>query len=296
MTTRIYYNENEFILKPMEEEPLPATEIQSNKNVTIETNTTTEITPDTNYDALAKITVTTHIPTSAPTLETITTTITTNTSLQITPTIQGNAISLVNLNIEVPTTGQTTKDILQETTITSSVTEIKFENFVDNTKYHAYVLEFWNLKLTTSTNRLQIKLGQTTYNDQTQEYETIYSTKANDYYSNSMDVLGSSIRSSAELASSAYFPLGSSNSNYRPTMNYPITGKFMFYIDGIQGSTINGTGKYEGIRNASGSITPDNGFMGIYFKNSDNYLINSIRLYPNVENIETGTIRLYGKY
>ena len=62
MTTRIYYNENEFIPKPMEEEPLPTPNLQSNKNVTIENNTTTEITPDTGYDGMEKVTVTTNIP------------------------------------------------------------------------------------------------------------------------------------------------------------------------------------------------------------------------------------------
>ena len=64
MTERIYYNENEYIQTKMEIEPIPTptTNIQTNKNVSIETNTTTEITPDENYDALAKVTVTTQIP------------------------------------------------------------------------------------------------------------------------------------------------------------------------------------------------------------------------------------------
>lgn len=37
--------------------------IETNKDVTITTNTSTEVTPDTGYDAMAKVTVTTNIPT-----------------------------------------------------------------------------------------------------------------------------------------------------------------------------------------------------------------------------------------
>ena len=142
----------------------------------------------------------------------------------------------------------------------------------------------------------EIQLGRTLLDVQTHKYRTIYDILSTNYYSSCIDYIGQNILTDSNLATRGFYNLGVSNSaDQRPMTMYPISGRFELYINVDEDGPILGRCKYEGIRNTTGSITVSNGFMGIYYKNEDNKVINSIRIKPAEGNIKTGTFRIYGK-
>ena len=83
----------------MEIEPPPQPEIETSKSVTIETNTTTEITPSENYDAMEKVIVTTNVPSIQEDNYTITATQCDYTGPNGVITITPQAFQLLNANV-----------------------------------------------------------------------------------------------------------------------------------------------------------------------------------------------------
>lgn len=82
------------------------TNLQNNKNITITSNGTEEVNPDTGYDGMKKITVSTNI---TPNLETKSVTITENKTTTITPTSGKDGISSIEVTTLVPTGGEPEK-------------------------------------------------------------------------------------------------------------------------------------------------------------------------------------------
>ena len=92
--------------------PIPASEFDTEilsietagtyqtKSVTITENTTTTITPDTGYDAIEQLTITTNVPMSQ--LQSKSVTITSNGNIAVLPDTNYDGMTQVNLSVNVP--------------------------------------------------------------------------------------------------------------------------------------------------------------------------------------------------
>ena len=177
--------------------------------------------------------------------------------------------------------------LLAEKILDAGTDEVILRDVFQSALYKKYKVSFDFLKMSEKTGRLQLQLGYTE-ND-----EVLWITSASDYNFNTEDFLGSSIRSGSYVGTGAFFALGNTNSNYR-YYDSELFGEIDLWNNGDVQSSVQGLATLSYIRLASGSITNGSGLYSMFFKNSVQKIISSLRIYPDTGTLTGGRIRVYG--
>lgn len=201
------------------------------------------------------------------------------------PTIQTTSMSPEPEPTPQPSTSSPI-ELLQTVSCTAQ-SELVLSNFVDYTKYYKYVLEFKNITFTEQAARLQVIYG---YKNEGQQ---IWSTSSAEYYDNTDDFIGATVRSNSNLGTKGFFGIGNDNSSYRYA-NSPLTGKFEIYFNENTTTAIQGSCDLLYIRNTGGSISVAWSRSSLYFLNSIHKNIDSLKIFTNTGTLSIESLKIYG--